>query len=162
MTKVRFKNSEVEFTRYIFRQVHEVQTYTVYELELEQGKTNKLAETVRIEQFRNKSNAHGIDYYFRIKDATAWVKSTQITGLRLYKDGAYYGDDRRAGKSLMIFHLRDDGKTLIVDYFNGFYPFTPHLKFLLMDEIKKTLPKESALTDLKIQMDLFSKDRNLI
>lgn len=164
MTKIRFKNSEVEFTRYIFQEVHKVQTYTVYELaELEQGKRNRLAETVRIEQYRNKSNATGIDYYFRIKDATAWAKSTQITGMRFYKNGAYYGDDRRTGKSLILFNLLDDGKTLVVDYFNAFYPFTPHLKFLLMDEIKKTLPKESALTDLKIQqLDLFSKDRDLV
>lgn len=164
MTKIRFKSSEVEFARYIFREVHKVQTYTVYELsELEQGKRNQLAKTVRIEPYRNKSNAVNIDYYFSIKDATAWVKSTQLTGLRLYKDGAYYGDDGRTAKSLILFHLLDYGKTLVVDYFNSFYPFTPHLKFLLMDEIKKTLPEESALTDLKIQqLDLFSKDRNLV
>lgn len=140
MTVIRFKNSEVEFARYIFREIHKVQTYTVFELvELEQGKPNKLAETVRIEQFRNKSNATGIDLYFRLRDDTAWSKCTKITGLRPYKNGTYYGDDRRTGKSLILFHLMDDEKTLVVDYFNAFYPFTPHLKYLLMDEIKKAL-----------------------
>jgi len=161
MTKIRFNHSEVEFVRYIFREIHKVKSYTVFELvELEHGKTNKLAETVRIEQFRNKSNAKDIDFYFRVRDCSNWQKCTKITGLREYK-GGYYGDDRRTGKSLILFNLLEDGKTLVVDYFNAFYPFTPHLKYLLMDEIKKTLPTGNALTDLKIQLDLFNKDKEL-
>lgn len=164
MTKIRFKNSEVEFARFKFQLIHRVKTYSVFEVyEKENGNPNKLTDVIRIEQFRGKSNSFGIDSYLRLRDCSAWSKCTIVTGLRFYQDGSYYGDDRRGEKSLILFHFLNDGKTLIVDYFSSFYPYSPQLKYLLIDEIKKTLPKESAFTDLKIhQLDLFNKDRNFI
>lgn len=160
--RVRFSNTKVDFTRYVFQQCHKVKSYAVYELESVTGNyINKLTEKIRIEQFRGKSNATGINLYFRLRDSTNWTKCTQVTGLRKFDEVTFYGDDNRGErKSLLVFHFQNDGKTLIIDYFNSLYPYTPIQRNSLMMELKKALPKfeNASLSDLKIQqLDLFQK-----
>lgn len=153
--KIRFKKSEIEFSRFEFVEFHAVKSYTVYSCADPGTAPGKLTQRVRVERYSGNSNAKGIDFYFRLRDSENWKYCTQLTGLRYYQTGTYYGDDSRGSKSLMVFHFI--GQHLIIDYFNSFYPFTPTDRNLILSELKKTLPDRNALTDLKNpEMDLFT------
>lgn len=156
--RVRFSNSQINFTRHVLQQCHRVKSYGVYQREkIEEGRRNELTKKVRIERFRGKSDAFDIEYYLRLRDASNWAECTQITGLRRFDEVTFYGDDSRGEKSFLILHFQNNGKTLVIDYFNSFYPYTPKQRNSILKSVKKALPKyENAFTDFKIhQMNLF-------
>jgi hypothetical protein len=98
---------------------------TIYEAFEDNPKGSFLTEQVKIEKFQGYSNAYNLGLYFRIKDASSWTKSKQITGLwATRRKGAFYGDlwDGKV-KSLMLFMIDDESKELTVYvYRNGYYP----------------------------------------
>jgi hypothetical protein len=113
-----------EFVRHIYTLDVSLKTYDKYTLSnrLEIGKT-KLSDLIRLEPFKKKSNGYGFDTYLRAYNVTKWAEKP-ITGLRPHSiKNVSYGDHfLRGKKSFLICQLSEDGKTLIIDYFNSFYP----------------------------------------
>lgn len=116
-----------DYIRHIFRRVKILKSYSVYELVgVENGKP-QLPRTVRIERYKGRSDARGINWYFRIKDTTNWNTSRQVTGLRPAGPNVFYGDmpkpDKTGPESLLLFQRAADGELLVIDYFRKYYPF---------------------------------------
>lgn len=119
-----------DYIRHRYKLSKVLKTYTVYELTNSEGNINLLAQTIRIEQFQNKSNAKNINEYLRLRTTNSWATSEMVTGLKFTtKEGLFYGDKRTLDKEknlkkhLLIFTFSKDRQTLFIDYYRGFYPF---------------------------------------
>jgi hypothetical protein len=113
-----------DYIRHVYQVNSELKSYTVYSIAEVNGK-QLLTDLLRIEQFRGKSNATGIDDYLRLRTTTSWEKSEKVTGLRpTEKPYLYYGDwtGTNRAKTLLLFTFSEDRQKLVIDVFRGFYP----------------------------------------
>ena len=118
-----------QYIRHTFKVTSELKSYSIYELENVTGNNNLLTGVIRIEKYFGKSNATNIAEYLRIRTATSWLKSEQVTGLRpTIKNGLFYGNRTYTDltglkkRNLLLFKFSVDRQTLIIDVFRGFYP----------------------------------------
>jgi hypothetical protein len=98
---------------------------TIYQARPENPKESFITEFVKIEKFQGYSHAHNLGLYFRIKDASSWTKSKQITGLwKTSRKGAFYGDFKeKTIKTLLLFKIDHESHELTVfEYPRGYYP----------------------------------------
>lgn len=113
------------YFRHIYKLEKELKTYSVYNLESKTSYSNLLTNILRIEQYRNKSNATNIQEYLRLRTSTSWRNSEQVTGLRPFKESIFYGDRIKHGKkNLLIFQFSKGRTMLIIDVYRSFYPHT--------------------------------------
>lgn len=112
------------YFRHVYKLDRALKSYSVYQLDKENTPTNLLTDILRIEEFRNKSNATNIKDYLRLRTSSNWKTSEQVTGLRPFKDQIFYGDRKENDKkSLLIFQFNKDRTILFIDVFRAFYPF---------------------------------------
>lgn len=98
---------------------------TIYQGFEDNPKDSFITELVKIEKFQGYSKAYNLGLYFRIKDATSWAKSKQITGLwKTTQKDAFYGDFREGAiKTLLIFKIDHQSHELTVyEYPKGYNP----------------------------------------
>ena len=126
-----------DFYTHIFDLTHEVKSYSVFTQDFVNSSINQLlTEVIRIELYRGKSNAKGIETYLRLRTSTNWQTCEQVTGLRPTKNrNVFYGDRKVNGKrNLLVFEYLDNGKVLKIDVYRAFYPNTPKI---LQDILKR-------------------------
>lgn len=114
-----------DFYTHIFDLTHEVKSYSVFTYNsVKSSNTQLLTEKLRIELYRGKSNATGINTYLRLRTSTNWQMCEQVTGLRPTKNrNIFYGDRIQKGKrNLLVFEYLNNGKTLKIDVYRSFYP----------------------------------------
>lgn len=119
-----------DFYTHIFDLTHEVKSYSVFTRNsVKSSNIQLLTEILRIELYRGKSNAKGIETYLRLRTSTNWQTCEQVTGLRPTKNrNVFYGDRKVNGKrNLLVFEYLDNGKTLKIDVYRAFYPNTPKI-----------------------------------
>jgi hypothetical protein len=119
------KTKPAEHIRHLYILSHQVKTYNVYSLvEVKEGKKLILSEKLRIEEYRNKSDAIGITKYLRLRTSTNWNTSEKVTGLRPTDNPrVFYGDRlQKNKKSLLVFIFQKEGSQLYVDVYRSFYP----------------------------------------
>jgi hypothetical protein len=118
-----------QYIRHTFEVVKVVKSYSIYQICEVTGTKNLLTDLLRIEKYFGKSNAQNIDHYLRLRTTTNWSTSQMITGLRpTSKKVLFYGDwfqtdqlnNRK--KTLLLFTFSNDGQTLFIDVYRGFYP----------------------------------------
>ena len=98
---------------------------TIYQLCFGQPINELITQTVKIEKFQGYSKAYNLGLYFRVKNATSWAKSKQITGLwKSTRINHYYGDNKSPeGKTLLLFKVDPESQTMTVyEYPKGYYP----------------------------------------
>lgn len=121
--------NRLNYVRHIYKVDSVRKSNACYKLDDFYNGSKKLTDIVRIEKFRGYSASKRNDDYFRIKDNPLWKDCTMLTGLRkTLITNVFYGDSIKKGKSLILFQLSDDRTTLIVDFFEGFYPTKPALR----------------------------------
>lgn len=101
----------------------ELKTYSVYDLT--NCNHSILTDTIRIEDYRNKSNARGVSEYLRLRTTTNWSTCEMVTGLRPTKQGVFYGnrlEQSKNKKSLLIFEFSEDRRYLNLYVYDGYYP----------------------------------------
>jgi len=116
-----------DFIRHSYTVTKSLKSYEIFSLETASKGAMQLTQELRIEPYRNYSAATGIKHYLRLRTCSNWQRCEKVTGLRPTKrPGVFYGDRKTPDgkKSLLIFAFKDDGKTLTVDYFRSFYPYT--------------------------------------
>lgn len=126
-----------DFYTHIFDLTHEVKSYSVFTYNsVNSSNTQLLTETLRIELYRGKSNAKGIETYLRLRTSTNWQTCEMVTGLRPTKNrNVFYGDRKVNGKrNLLVFEYLNNGKALKIDVYRAFYPNTPKI---LQDILKR-------------------------
>ena len=126
-----------DFYTHIFDLTHEVKSYSVFTHNFTKSSNIQLlTETLRIELYRGKSNAKGINTYLRLRTTNNWQTCEQITGLRPTKSrNVFYGDRKINGKrNLLVFEYLNDGKVLKIDVYRSFYPNTNNI---LLDILKR-------------------------
>lgn len=126
-----------DFYTHIFDLTHEVKSYSVFTYNTAKSCTTQLlTEVLRIEQYRGKSNATGIETYLRLRTTTNWQTGEKVTGLRsTKKPNIFYGDRVINGKcNLLVFEYLNNGKTLKIDVYRAFYPNT---HYILRDILKR-------------------------
>ena len=118
-----------QYIRHTYKISNELKSYTIYQLVEVVGNKNLLTQILRVEQYRNKSNATNIDEYLRLRTSTSWDKSEKVTGLRpTTKEGLFYGDRTTTDliglkkRTLLLFTFSTDRQTLFIDVYRGFYP----------------------------------------
>jgi hypothetical protein len=107
---------------------------TIYQAIEGNPKDSFITEQVKIEKFQGYSKAHNIELYFRIKNATSWAKSKQITGLwKTTQKGTFYGDFKEGTiKTLLIFKIDQESQELTVYvYPKGFNPYRNTIDLLI-------------------------------
>ena len=118
-----------DFIRHTFKVTNVLKTYSVYQIDEVAGTKNLLTDTIRIEKYFGKSNAHNIDNYLRLRTTTTWSTSEKVTGLRptTIKD-LFHGNrltvnpQGKQNKTLLLFIFSTDRQTLTIDVYRGFYP----------------------------------------
>jgi hypothetical protein len=115
------------YFRHVYKLDRALKSYSVYQLDKEHTATNLITDTLRIEEYRNKSRTTNIKDYLRLRATTNWKTSKQVTGLRPHTSQIYYGDRKKNGKetankSLLIFQFHKDRTILITDVFRSYYP----------------------------------------
>lgn len=98
---------------------------TIYQLVFGQPTNELITQTVKIEKFQGYSKAYNLGLYFRVKNATSWAKSKQITGLwKTTRINHYYGDNKTPeGKTLLLFKVDPESQIMTVyEYPKGYYP----------------------------------------
>jgi hypothetical protein len=113
-----------DYTRHLYHLKEALRVYSYYQLKYVENGTNQLTELIRIEDYRGFSRGCGFDKYLRLRTSSNWKKGEQVTGLKFTKnDNIFFGDRIHNGvKNLILFQFSPDRKTLIIDYFKGFYP----------------------------------------
>ncbi len=113
-----------DYTRHLFHELKALKGYTVYQLKYVENGTNQLTEALRIEDYRGYSMGKGFNQYLRLRTSSNWQRCEQVTGLKFTKnENIFFGDRVHNGKkNLLIFSFSNNRKTLIIDYFKGFYP----------------------------------------
>lgn len=88
-------------------------------------KDSFITDFVKVEKFQGYSKAYNLGEYFRIKNASSWAKSKQVTGLwKSSRLNYFYGDNRTdKGKTLLIF-FKDDRNDFITvyEFVESYYP----------------------------------------
>ena len=118
----------VSFVRHVYKVQRELKTYTIFELEtcIQQTEptTPILTDIIRVEVFRGFSFGKGFLHYLRIRNATAWSKCQQITGLfPTDNELLFHGNRLQYGKKHLIFFIYSpDKQKLCIDYYPNFYP----------------------------------------
>lgn len=111
---------------YQFERIKENKQDSIYQGKESNHTEGIITELVKIERYQGYSNAFNLGLYFRIRNASSWAKSKQITGLwKTSTPGFYYGDIREDNKrkTLLLFSLKDQDKHLTVYQFpNLYYP----------------------------------------
>jgi hypothetical protein len=81
-------------------------------------------QLVRIEKYQGYSNAYNLGEYYRLRNATSWHNSTQLTGLwRTETQNVFYGDTGKVNKTLVMFKFSHNRDELNVYVFGrGYYP----------------------------------------
>ena len=124
----KYHTKGVEYIRYtyVLDEVLEDGTGATYTQQDQSKICFSLPQKVRIERDLKKSNATRIEYWFTIRNPTRWQLTT---GLREFSKNKFYGDKKykqkstgKDKKSLLLFQLSIDKRTLIVDCFRGYYP----------------------------------------
>ncbi len=90
---------------YLFRAIKVNKHSTIYEMiEGEEG-SSFITKTVKIEKFQGYSEAYNLGEYFRIRNASNWKDSRQITGLwSTTRKDIFYGDIKEGTvKTLLLF-----------------------------------------------------------
>jgi hypothetical protein len=98
---------------------------TIYQAQPSNPNDSFITELVKIEKFQGYSNAYNLGLYFRIRDASSWAKSKQITGLfKTTRKGAFYGNIKEgATKTLLLFKIDHESHELTVyEYPKGYDP----------------------------------------
>lgn len=98
---------------------------TIYQLVFGQPTNELITQTVKIEKFQGYSKAYNLGLYFRVKNASSWAKSKQITGLwKSTRINHYYGDNKTPkGKTLLLFKIDPESQTMnVYEYPKGYYP----------------------------------------
>jgi hypothetical protein len=98
---------------------------TIYQANTDNPNDSFITELVKIEKFQGYSNAYNLGLYFRIRDASSWAKSKQVTGLfKTTRKGAFYGDFKEGKiKTLLIFKIDPESHELTVYvYPKGYAP----------------------------------------
>lgn len=98
---------------------------TIYQGVEDNPRDSFIPELVKIEKFQGYSNAFNLGLYFRIKNASSWAKSKQVTGLfKTRRKDAFYGDLKESStKTLLIFLIDPQGYELTVyEYPRGYNP----------------------------------------
>lgn len=124
----------IEYIRHIYKVEKVLPSYTVFGLvDVSNTERIKIPSFLRIEPFRLNTNTHGTSLILRGREYAKWASKT-ITGLRpTTKDGVYFGTHTNNLPNLMLFQISECGDTLIIDYFNGFYPSSPRKCFGLIE-----------------------------
>ena len=126
-----------DFYTHIFYLTHEVKLYSVFTQDFVNSSINQLlTEVIRIELYRGKSNAKGIETYLRLRTSTNWQTCEKVTGLRPTKNrNVFYGDRKVNGKrNLLVFEYLNNGRTLKIDIYRAFYPNNTNI---LQDILKR-------------------------
>ncbi|MEQ8553415.1 MAG: hypothetical protein RIC06_22455 [Cyclobacteriaceae bacterium] len=117
-----------EYIRHVYKVNRALKSYTIYELvKVSDPGRIKLPEFVRIEPFRGKSNTSGVDYLLRGRESNKWANNT-LTGLRNTSKGFVYYGDRKEGNKKNFLVIKLDGQSMIIDYYNSFYPGHPGIR----------------------------------
>ena len=98
---------------------------TIYQAFEDNPKDTFITELVKVEKFQGYSNAYNLGLYFRIRDASSWAKSKQITGLfKTPIKGAFYGNIKEGATiSLLLFKIDPESHELTVyEYPKGYNP----------------------------------------
>jgi len=98
---------------------------TIYQLCFGQPTNELITQTVKIEKFQGYSKAYNLGLYFRVKNASSWAKSKQITGLwKTTRLNHFYGDFKQNEvKNLLLFKIDPENQTMYVyEYPKGYYP----------------------------------------
>ena len=107
---------------------------TIYQLCFGLPETELITQSVKIEKFQGYSKAYNLGLYFRVKNASSWAKSKQITGLwKTPRRNHYYGDNKtREGKTLLLFKIDHESQTMnVYEYPKGYYPSRRVIDFLI-------------------------------
>ena len=123
------------YCRYIYELVPtKFTSYELYKLVELQGKTKHLTNFIKFEQNAKKNNGYRFDVWLRIEETENFNDHTLITGLRSTNKSNVFTGNRRTmekGKfkpqSLIIFQFLNEGKTVVVDFFNNYYINNPFL-----------------------------------
>lgn len=116
-----------DFIRHSYTVCKSLRSYDVYQFASVQFGAPQLTNQLRIEPYRNYSEATGIAEYLRLRTCSNWQRGEKVTGLRPTKrPGVFYGDRKTIDgkKSLLLFRFSDDRRHLTIDYFRSFYPYT--------------------------------------
>lgn len=111
-----------DYIRHIYKVEKVLSSYTIYGLvEASNTLCIKLSTFVRLERFRGNPKESSLQLLLRGRDATKWA-SRSITGLYpILQTNLFYGAHKTNGsKNLLVINIYDD--TMVIDYFNGFYP----------------------------------------
>lgn len=109
------------------------------------GSSEIYTSAIRIEKQRGYNSSKDIHYWLVIKDKDVWSHCTRLTGLRsIKKMRAYYGDQKEPfasgpkgkPKSLIVLQFAEDHKTLVVDYFPMFYPYSKEMRAKIFEAHK--------------------------
>ena len=98
---------------------------TIYQLCFGQPTNELITQTVKIEKFQGYSKAYNLGLYFRVKNATSWAKSKQITGLfKTMRFNIYYGNEKiKDSRTLLIFKIDPEKQMMwVYEYPKGYYP----------------------------------------
>jgi hypothetical protein len=98
---------------------------TIYQLCFGQPTNELITQSVKNEKFQGFSKAYNLGLYFRVKNASSWGKSKQITGLwKTTRLNHFYGDQTNdKGKTLLMFKVDPESQTMCVyEYPKGYYP----------------------------------------
>jgi hypothetical protein len=110
---------------YLFRAIKVNKHSTIYEMiEGEEG-SSFITKTVKIEKFQGFSHAYNLGEYFRIRNASNWKDSKQITGLwQTTREDIFYGDIKEGSvKTLLLFQYAQKRAYLkVYVYPKGFDP----------------------------------------
>ncbi len=124
-----------QYSRHIyFYKPNKYRTYKEFQLFEVKNGNRILPEIIRLEKNFGKNKGTGFKTWLRIKDTQLWENSTLVTGLRMVKSNVMEGnratiiDDKITPESLIILQYSSDLKTLIIDYFKGFYPSHPQTR----------------------------------
>ena len=138
-----------DFIRHSYTTTKSPKSYEIFTLSTVQFGSLQLTEKLRIEPYRNYSEATGIKHYLRLRTDSNWGRCEKITGLRpTNKPGVFYGDRKTPDgkKSLLIFTFSEDRQALTIDYFRSFYPYTKgQLKNIIVAHPKVEQKKERGV-----------------
>ena len=121
----------IDYIRHIYKVDRVLKSYTIYELQsVSQRQKNTrplLSHILRIEPFRGKSNATGIEELLRLREPSRWAEKS-LTGLRAtIKSRVFRGDQNNGLKNLLLIQLSESRDLVVIDYFRGFYPHNPQV-----------------------------------
>jgi len=136
-----------KYTRALFTLTNDkFKSYWEFELTtILSGSSDIYTSAIRVEKQRGFNSSKDIHYWLVIQDNDTWSRCTRLTGLRsIKKMRAYYGDQKEPfvkspkgkPKSLIILQFAQDNKSLVVDYFPMYYPYSNETRTKIFDTHK--------------------------